>query len=121
VAATGSWLHRICTNVAYTVLRQKTRRRTRSTGDEDVAAIADTDPVVDPAGRADNAEFADWAVHRIDGLSPALRSVMRKRLGGGSYPEIAGQLGISTGTARVRGLRARHHLREAARREGLSP
>lgn len=108
----STWLYRVTSNVAITFLRKKNRRRSEvSMEPEDwdmLPAAASSDPVASAEQRS--------LRERLDGAIATLPQdyravVVMKDVYGLRFDEIAGQLRITEGTARVRLFRARRRLK----------
>ena len=102
----STWLHRITVNTAWT----HRRRAARHAGAELPEDVIEPGPGPEHAGEmADLRARLTRLLHR---LSPGQRAVIVLRdVSGWSLAEIAGELGITTTTAKVRLHRARRRLR----------
>ncbi len=112
-ARVSTWLHRTTVNVASSARRRVTRWLRRSTG------TRRADPDVESLLAA--GELQALLEHELRALSPRQRAVTSLHLDAGLSPgEIAEQLGISAGAARVYLHKGLRRLRGAYRDE-LSP
>lgn len=108
----STWLYRVTSNVAITFLRKKNRRRTEiSIEPEDWDKLA-ASRSSDPAASAEQRSLKE----RLDGAIASLpvdyrTVVVMKDVYGLGFDEIAEQLQVSEGTARVRLFRARKKLK----------
>ncbi|MCI0436301.1 MAG: sigma-70 family RNA polymerase sigma factor [Gemmatimonadetes bacterium] len=109
-SAFSSWLHRIAVNAVLEDGRRTRRRRARVDTVEDVACI-------------ERERDAPWIDERMDleraiaGLPPGARAVLVLHdIEGYRHDEIAGLLGIATGTSKAQLHRARRLLRERLNR-----
>lgn len=106
-AAFGTWLHRIATTVALNGLRKVKRFRRRETELEDAAEIVSR-------GRAAEPDLKTRLRQAIDALPVGYRTVfVMHDVEGYTHEEIAGALGVETGTSKAQLSRARAKLREA--------
>jgi RNA polymerase sigma-70 factor (ECF subfamily) len=106
-AAFGTWLHRIATTVALNGLRKIKRFRRRETDLEDAAEQA-------ARGRLAEPDLKVRLRQAIDGLPLGYRTVfVMHDVEGYTHEEIAGALGVETGTSKAQLSRARAKLREA--------
>ena len=109
----STWLYRVTSSVAISTLRRKSRRRGDVSLDaeelEPISAPASGDPVAASERRLLK-ERLDRALQLLP-MNYRVIAVM-KDVYGMSFEEIATQLGVSEGTARVRLHRARRRLRE---------
>jgi RNA polymerase sigma-70 factor (ECF subfamily) len=106
-AAFSTWLHRIATTVALNGLRKVKRFRQRE---------AELDEAVQVAGhnRAAEPDLKVRLRRAIDGLPVGYRTVfVMHDVEGYTHEEIAGALGVETGTSKAQLSRARAKLREA--------
>lgn len=110
-ATVTTWLHRITVNCA---LRHLERRSRSATAELDaMAEIADERPERDPETAASAADERGRLVEALGELPPSLRAVVVLRdVYDLPHREIAKELGISQGAAKVRLHRARTLLRE---------
>jgi RNA polymerase sigma-70 factor (ECF subfamily) len=103
-----TWLYAILLNTARTFLR---RRRPEPVDDE-THELVETDPLAHPEGWTDHQGLRDEMVAAVSALPPRLRSVTERDLNGYCMVDVADELGISVGAAKVRLHRARRVLRE---------
>jgi RNA polymerase sigma-70 factor, ECF subfamily len=116
----STWLYRVTSSVAISSLRKKSRRRADVPIDSEdltrLPAVATADPAVSSEQR--------FLMERLDQalqLLPASYRVVAvmKDVYGLSFEEIADQLAINEGAARVRLHRARRRLRELLSEDAL--
>ena len=106
-----TWLHRITANCASTLLGRRNKHRHDPIPED--ALIADTNPQLDPAARADIGVLRNQLTDALRGLPPKLSAVVVLRdIYDFSHEAIAAELGISESAAKVRLHRARKRLRE---------
>ena len=106
----ATWLYRITTNCASTLLARRYRIGHDSLHDDD--AIVDQRPEHDPELAAHASELRDRAIAALATLPVKLRSVIVLRdVYDLSHDAIARQLGITESAAKVRLHRARQKLR----------
>ena len=106
----ATWLYRITTNCASTLVARRHRTSHAPLHDED--ALVDESPDHDPEARADASELRDRVVAALVALPSKLRSVVVLRdIYDLSHEAIARQLGITESAAKVRLHRARQKLR----------
>jgi len=106
-AAFSTWLHRIATTVALNGLRKVKRFRRREAELDEAAAVA-------TRGRAAEPDLKLRLRQAIDGLPVGYRTVfVMHDVEGYTHEEIAGALGVETGTSKAQLSRARAKLREA--------
>lgn len=106
-----TWLHRITANCASTLLGRRTKHRHDPMPED--APIADHNPELDPAARADTGVLRNQLTDALRGLPPKLSAVVVLRdIYDFSHEAIAAELGISESAAKVRLHRARKRLRE---------
>ena len=100
-----TWLHRITANCASTLLGRRTKHR-HDPIPEDVL-IADENPELDPAARADVGVLRNQLTEALRGLPPKLSAVVVLRdIYDFSHEAIAAELGITESAAKVRLHRA---------------
>ena len=108
----ATWLYRITTNCATTLIARRRRVNHDRFPDED--AVVDACPEHDPQLRADAAELRERVIVALGALPVKLRSVIVLRdIYDLSHDAIARQLGITESAAKVRLHRARQKLRAA--------
>jgi len=108
-SAFTSWLHRVAVNTVLAELRSEFRRTQRVFATENPAAFETAQHTVPPGGRLDLEEA-------IAMLPPQARAVfVLHDVEGWRHDEIAGQLGVATGTSKAQLHRARQLLQEALR------
>ena len=106
-----TWLHRITANCASTLLGRRNKHRHDPMPED--APIADNNPQLDPAARADTGVLRNQLTDALRGLPPKLSAVVVLRdIYDFSHEAIAAELGISESAAKVRLHRARKRLRE---------
>lgn len=106
-AAFSTWLHRIATTVALNGLRKVKRFRRRETELEEAAEVVSR-------GRSAEPDLKVRLRQAIDGLPVGYRTVfVMHDVEGYTHEEIAGALGVETGTSKAQLSRARAKLREA--------
>lgn len=106
-AAFSTWLHRIATTVALNGLRKVKRFRRRETELEEAAEVVSR-------ARAAEPDLKTRLRQAIDGLPVGYRTVfVMHDVEGYTHEEIAGALGVETGTSKAQLSRARAKLREA--------
>jgi RNA polymerase sigma-70 factor (ECF subfamily) len=107
----STWMYRITANCAATQLGRRSKHRHVEL-DESVS-VADLDPQIDPAARADANELRERLSEALEHLPPRLRAVVVLRdIYDLPHEAIAAELGISESAAKVRLHRARKKLRE---------
>ena len=108
----ATWLYRITTNCATTLIARRRRVNHDRFPDED--AVVDDCPEHDPQLRADAAELRERVIVALGALPVKLRSVIVLRdIYDLSHDAIARQLDITESAAKVRLHRARQKLRAA--------
>ena len=111
-ASIVTWLYRITTNCATTLIARRRRVNHERLSDED--AVVDDCPEHDPQLRVDAAELRERVIVALSALPMKLRSVIVLRdIYDLSHDAIARQLGITESAAKVRLHRARQKLRAA--------
>ena len=111
-ASIATWLYRITTNCATTLIARRRRVNHDSLPDGD--AVVDDCPEHDPQLRADTADLRERVIAALGALPVKLRSVIVLRdIYDLSHDAIARQLGITESAAKVRLHRARQKLRAA--------
>jgi RNA polymerase sigma-70 factor (ECF subfamily) len=106
-AAFSTWLHRIATTVALNGLRKVKRFQRREAELEEAAQIVSR-------GRAAEPDLKTRLRQAIDALPAGYRTVfVMHDVEGYTHEEIAGALGVETGTSKAQLSRARAKLREA--------
>jgi RNA polymerase sigma-70 factor (ECF subfamily) len=106
-AAFSTWLHRIATTVALNGLRKVKRFRHREAELEEAASVVSR-------GRAAEPDLKARLKQAIDGLPVGYRTVfVMHDVEGYTHEEIAGALGVETGTSKAQLSRARARLRDA--------
>lgn len=106
-----TWLYRITANCASTHLGRRSRQRHEELPDD--AAIAESNPDLDPQARAEAAATRERLQAALQLLPPRLRAVVVLRdVYDLPHEAIAAELGISESAAKVRLHRARKKLRE---------
>ena len=123
-ASIATWLYRITTNCATTLIARRRRVNHDSLPDGD--AVVDDCPEHDPQLRADTADLRERVIAALGALPVKLRSVIVLRdIYDLSHDAIARQLGITESAAKVRLHRARQKLRaalfDASEAAGLTP
>ena len=110
-AQIGTWLYRITSNAANTLLqRRRTSQHDELTGDD---LVADECRERNPEERAEHADIRAQVLAALSTLPSKLRSVIVLRdIYDLPHDAIAEQLGISESAAKVRLFRARQKLRE---------
>ncbi len=108
-SAFSSWLHRLAVNTVLSEFRAEQRRTNRVFGTEDPGAFETPVETTPPGTRLD----LDQAIAT---LPPQARAVfVLHDVEGWRHDEIAGQLGVATGTSKAQLHRARKLLQEALR------
>ena len=111
-ASIATWLYRITTNCATTLIARRRRVNHERLPDED--AVVDECPEHDPQLRVDATELRERVIVALSALPMKLRSVIVLRdIYDLSHDAIARQLGITESAAKVRLHRARQKLRAA--------
>ena len=106
-----TWLYRITANAASSHLARAGRHRHEAIDEDD--ALVDERPEHDPEAAADASSLRDRLSVALEHLPPKLRAVVVLRdIYDLPHDEIAAQLGITEGAAKVRLHRARRYLRE---------
>ena len=106
-AAFATWLHRIATTVALNGLRKVKRFRRREAELDEAAQVVSR-------GRAAEPDLKTRLRRAIDGLPVGYRTVfVMHDVEGYTHEEIAGALGVETGTSKAQLSRARAKLRAA--------
>ena len=106
-----TWLYRITANAASSYLSRAGRHRHEELDDD--AFLIDDDPAHDPAAAADASTLRERLTAALETMPPRLRAVVVLRdVYDLPHEEIADQLGITEGAAKVRLHRARRRLRE---------
>jgi RNA polymerase sigma-70 factor (ECF subfamily) len=107
----STWMYRITANCAATQLGKRNKHRHAEL--DDTTPVADPNPDVDPAARADVADLRERLAEALEHLPPRLRAVVVLRdIYDLPHEAIAAELGISESAAKVRLHRARRKLRE---------
>ena len=118
-AALSAWLYRIATNLSYDHLRRTTRLRTRKVegraGEEETGAVRSAEPGEPGLDTAfERADMSTCVQEFVADLSDDYRTViMLHDLQGLTNAEIAGILGCSLDTVKIRLHRARQKLKAA--------
>lgn len=105
----------------YTVARNKWRdylRKQQYISDVDLAELYIADTAPGPEQRSMDREAARRAMTLLDLEEPRTRTVVKMRIEGYSFYEIARKLNISENSARVIDFRARKKLRKQLAEEG---
>lgn len=106
----ATWLYRITTNCASTLLARRYRSSHDPLGEDDT--LVDECRDHDPELRADSSDLRDRVIAVLETLPIKLRTVIVLRdIYDLSHESIARQLGITESAAKVRLHRARHKLR----------
>ncbi|MDQ4149008.1 MAG: sigma-70 family RNA polymerase sigma factor [Actinomycetota bacterium] len=109
----STWLYRVASSVAISTLRRKSRRRMDLSLDADELDPVSAAPSADPALATERQLLKERLDRALQMLPASYRVVaVMKDVYGLSFEEIAEQLHITEGTARVRLHRARRRLRE---------
>ncbi len=109
-AAFSTWLYRIASNCASSLMSRRSRQRCDSLAEAD--EFVETDPDQDPSLRAEASSLRQSLDRALEQLPHRLRAVMELRhLEDLSHREIAERLGISESATKVRIHRARNTLR----------
>lgn len=127
-----TWLMRIATNGCLDLLRARKRRLTQSLdaplhsdsdGEEmEPLPIADTDPSIDPEGRALSAEVAATIQEGLETLPEDQRvALVLVDMQSLSYEEVAAVTGANIGTVKSRINRARARMRDYLRERDVLP
>lgn len=95
------------------------RKRKRSPETEALSLLLES-PLPGPEEQALSDELAERLAQLLDREPPRTQSILRQRLEGWSFYEIAHAHGISENSARVIFFRARQRLKEALEKEGYS-
>jgi RNA polymerase sigma-70 factor (ECF subfamily) len=118
-AAFATWLHRITVNVAWTQRRRAARHDARPLDD----VLVDTglpDEGVGPEAAGEMVDVRAALRESIDLLTPGQRAVVVLRdVYGWDTEEVAGELGITRTTAKVRLHRGRRRLRQLLDERGI--
>lgn len=109
-----SWLLTIARNKWLDHLRKR-----RPISDVDLTELYIADPAPGPEQRAMQKEAAQRVQALLKQEDPRTQTVVRMRMEGYSFFEIARKLGIREGSARVIDFRARKKLREQLTKEGF--
>lgn len=108
-AALGTWLHRIGTNLAYDLLRRRSRQPFE-------AATAEADEIAADAGHdpLERRQMSDCVQEVLATLpAPQRQLLVQADVLDRTAPEIARDAGITTGNAKIRLHRARRALQTA--------
>ncbi len=109
-----SWLLTVARNKWLDHLRKRS-----PISDVDLAELYIADPSPGPEQRAMMREAAQRALELLDREEPRVCTVVKMRIEGYSYFEIAQKLSIREGSARVIDFRARKKLRDQLMKEGF--
>ncbi|MGQ0680154.1 MAG: RNA polymerase sigma factor [Actinomycetota bacterium] len=108
----STWLYRVTSNVAISYLRKRSRRRTEVFIEHEDWDLIPAKGFDDPAARAEQRSLGEKLDAAIASLPQDYRTVvLMKDVYGLRFDEIASQLNIQEGTARVRLFRARRRLK----------
>lgn len=108
----STWLYRVTTNVAITSMRRKSKRRTEVAMDQQGWELLPGPEGDDPAVSAQRSSLRQRLQDAILALPEDHRAVVvMKDIYGLEFEEIAEQLQVTEGAARVRLFRARKKLR----------
>ncbi|MBP9085738.1 MAG: RNA polymerase sigma factor [Kofleriaceae bacterium] len=109
-----TWLYRIATTTALSFLRSAKRRSNRlaSAHADDVTAAVFGESSPAPELQCSSKEQVAKLLHSVSQLAPAYRAVVELRCEDLSEHEVAGQLGLTVSTVKIRAHRARKMLRE---------
>lgn len=109
----STWLYRVTSSVAISSLRKKARHRTDLSMDTEDFLPLPAPESTDPVAETEKQQLRERLDRALQLLPASYRVVtVMKDVYGLSFEEIAKQLRISEGTARVRLHRARRRLRE---------
>ena len=108
-AAYHTWLYRIAVTAALRFVRRRRRSREELPPSGELDLIDEAASVLDELERADTRNLVRAA---IDSLPPPYRDVLLGRARA-SEEQVARRLGLTVSNVKVRGHRARKHLREA--------
>lgn len=108
----STWLYRVTSNVAITLLRRRSRRNAEVKMEPEDWSLIPAAESSDPAVTAEQRSLRDRLDKAIAALPEDYRvMVVLKDVYGLGFDEIAEELNIQEGTARVRLFRARQKLR----------
>ena len=111
-AASSTWLHRIATNLAYDLLRKRNKSPLLSM-DDGIEVPEVIDEVAD-AGKLEQRQMSECVQKLFAELPPQHREVLAKAdMLDQTVPEIAREVGITTGNAKIRLHRARQAMKAA--------
>ena len=109
----STWLYRVTSNVAISFLRKRSRRRPEVSITPEDWDLLPAPASMDPAATAEQRSLRERLDGAIASLPEDYRAVVVMRdVYGLGFEEIARDLRISEGTARVRLFRARRRLRD---------
>ncbi len=109
-----TWLYRIASTTALSHLRSAKRRAGRAAGAhvDDVTDAAFGQPALAPEQACSSKEQVATLLGHIHRLAPAYRDVVELRCEDLSEHEVAGRLGLTVSTVKIRAHRARKMLRD---------
>lgn len=105
----------------FAIARNKWRdhlRKSAPVSDVELAELYIADPAPGPEQRSFQKETAKRVLELLEKEDPRTQTVVKMRIEGYSYFEIAGRLNIREGSARVIDFRAKKRLRERLIEEG---
>ena len=111
-AALSTWLHRIATNLAYDLLRKRNKSPLLSM--EDGIEVPEAIDEVADAGKLEQRQMSECVQKLFAELPSQHREVLAKAdMLDQTVPEIAREVGITTGNAKIRLHRARQAMKAA--------
>lgn len=109
----STWLYRVTSNVAISFLRKRARRRPEVSMTSEDWDLLPAPASMDPAVTAEQRSLKERLEGAIASLPEDYRAVVvMKDVYGLGFEEIARELRVNEGTARVRLFRARRRLRD---------
>lgn len=117
----STWLYRITSNAAYTLLAKRKRRTAESLDELTETFEPPADAAPGPEARAVSGDARDRLIAALSKLSENDRIVLvMKDIYGFPHDEIANELGIGISACKVRLFRARQRLRDVLEGDGAT-
>lgn len=118
IANERSYLYRMAHNLAVDYMRQRLRRKTDVTSEEDLSHIADDRPTIEDEADARQRLGHLWLL--IDELPQLTRSIfILNRIEGLTYSQVAGRLSISDSSVQKHLAKALLHITQRLQRPAL--
>lgn len=115
----STWLYRVTSNAAITLLRKRARHRLDVPFESEAWRDFPASPATDPEAVSENTRLKERLDDALSALPAGYRTVVvMKDVYGFSLNEIGKQLGISEGAAKVRLFRARQRLKDILYEDG---